>query len=84
MSKSANEIQEWLIEKVSENLEISADEIDVRKPFTALGMGSAEASILMGELEEFSGQRLSVTLLWDYPSIEALSAYIAEQSSKAA
>jgi acyl carrier protein len=76
---SANEvtIQTWLIAKVAELVEIEPNSIDIRQPFVYYGMDSRQAAILAGDLEEWLGRRLSPSLPYDYPSIEALAQYLA-------
>ncbi|MDJ0647338.1 MAG: aminotransferase class I/II-fold pyridoxal phosphate-dependent enzyme [Xenococcaceae cyanobacterium MO_188.B19] len=70
-------IETWLIEKVAELLELTPYEIDVEQEFSEYGLDSVEAVNLSGELENYLECRLSPTLLWDYPNIETLAAYLA-------
>jgi myxalamid-type polyketide synthase MxaE and MxaD len=74
---TAAAIQEWLIERLAELLEIAPDEIDVREPFASYGLGSVHAISLSGELESWLGRRLSPTLVYDFPTIAALTEHIA-------
>ncbi len=73
-------IQAWLVSKLSNLLEIDADDIDIRQPFGYYGLGSAQAVSLAGELEDWLGRKLPATLAWDYPNIEALARYLAEEA----
>jgi 8-amino-7-oxononanoate synthase len=77
VTAKAEIIQGWLIDKLSEILEIEANQIDVSQDFEEYGLDSAEAINLSGDLEDYLGCRLSPTLLWDYQNIEALAKYLA-------
>ncbi len=70
-------IQAWLVSRLSERLGVNPSEIDVRQPFTRYGLDSVEATSLSGELEDWLERRLSATLAWDYPTIEALARHLA-------
>lgn len=78
--KSETEIQEWLIAWLSKELEIEANEIDVKEEFVNLGVSSRQAVILTGELEDWLGMTLEPSLAWEYPSIQQLSEYLAEKT----
>ena len=75
---STRTIQRWFCEKIAERLGIAAADVDVRGPFVDYGLGSMDAAMLMGDLEDWLGVELPVTLLWEYPSIAQLSQYLAE------
>ncbi len=77
VAAKAEVIEGWLIDKLSEILEIEANQIDVSQGFEEYGLDSAEAINLSGDLEDYLGCRLSPTLLWDYQNIEALAQYLA-------
>ncbi len=70
-------IEGWLIDKVAELLESKPHEIDIEQDFSEYGLDSVEAVNLSGELESYLECRLSPTLLWDYPNIETLAEYLA-------
>ncbi len=77
--RTAVEIQNWLVSYVAELLIIEADEIDITIPFDRYGLDSATAIGLTGDLEEWLAIELDPTLIYDYPSAEALSRHLAEQ-----
>ena len=70
-------IQGWLVDKIAQRLSVAPQEIDVRAPFTRYDLDSVAAVTLSGELAEWLGRSLSPTLVYDYPSIDALSRYLA-------
>jgi acyl transferase domain-containing protein/acyl carrier protein len=71
------EIETWLIEQLADRLGVERDSIDPHEPFASYGLTSREAVVLSGELEERFGRMLSPTLIWDYPTIAALAAFLA-------
>lgn len=68
----ARSLETWLVCRLSNLLQIPPDEIDVRQPFSRYGLDSLAAVSLAGELENKLGRSLASSLLFDYPSIEAL------------
>nr|WP_298163868.1 type I polyketide synthase [uncultured Pseudomonas sp.] len=53
------------------------------QPFQSMGLDSKQAVSIVGELEDLYGRSLNATLLFDYPSIAALAAYLAGVDSQA-
>lgn len=74
--KDRDAIQAWLIKKVSTALSVSPDEIDPRETFASYGLDSRTAVSLSGDLERWLGRRLSPTLVWDYPTIDAIAEHL--------
>ncbi|MBH8563711.1 AMP-binding protein [Nostoc sp. CENA67] len=74
------EIQTWLISHLAMYLKIPPDEIDIQEFFAAYGLDSAVAVSLTGELAQWIGCELEITLFWEYPNIETLAQYLAEKS----
>lgn len=73
------EIQTWLISHLAMYLKIPLDEIDIQEPFTVYSLDSAVAVSMTSELGEWLGHELEITLFWEYPSIEILAQYLAEE-----
>jgi acyl carrier protein len=74
--KPADEIRSWVVNYLSDLLEIDADDVDVTIPFDRYGLDSSAAVGLTGELEDWLGKEVPPTLLYDYPTIEALVEYL--------
>lgn len=74
------EIQAWLVARISEQLGIAPDEIDIREPLDSYGLDSAKAMLIATKAEKLLGFQLSPILLWHYPTIEALSQRLAEEA----
>ena len=52
-------------------------EVDPGRPLQEYGLGSRDAVVLAGELEELVGRALPATLLWETPTVDAIVAYLA-------
>ncbi|BAZ66520.1 MAG: acyl carrier protein [Pelatocladus maniniholoensis HA4357-MV3] len=78
-SYTAEEIQAWLVSNISEMLGVEADEIDIREPLDSYGLDSAQGMVITSRAEKLFGFKMSLILLWHYPTIEALSKRLAEE-----
>src|SRR5690606_9641629 len=81
---TADMIRAWLITELADRVGAAPDEIDSREPFAAYGIPSSEAVVLSGDLGDWLGRRLSPTLLWEFPTIDALACHLAETGSPVA
>lgn len=75
------EVQDWLVSYLANLLEIDLDEVDVTVSFDRYGLDSATAIGMTGNLEEWLGSELDPTLIYDYPTIEALAKNLAEEDN---
>src|SRR5262249_6320050 len=71
------QIQDWLIGRISHRLRVKPSLIDIQSPFASLGLNSVAAVQIASEMEVFLGQPVSPTLVYDYPSIEKLARHLA-------
>ncbi|MDD2761123.1 MAG: beta-ketoacyl synthase N-terminal-like domain-containing protein, partial [Methylomonas sp.] len=74
----------WLVAKLAVALSIPAEDIDVDQVFSTYGLSSRLAVSLVGELEDFLAAKgraleLSPTLLWQYPTVATLAAFVEAQ-----
>ena len=76
---TADEIRQWIVDRLVERLQIDRQEIDVAAPVTALGVDSMQFVVLVGELEDWLGCRFASNPLIEYPTIDALSQFIAAE-----
>ena len=76
---TAAEIQAWLVSHLATVLEVDPAQVDVTTPFDRYGLDSVAAIGLTGDMEEWLGYDLDPTLLYDYPTIEAVSRHLAEE-----
>lgn len=76
---SSEEIQNWLISYTAALLEIDSEEIAPTTPFASYGLDSSAMVVLSGDLQTWLGIELDPTLLYDYPTIQALGEYLVEK-----
>lgn len=69
-------IQNWLIEKVAEQLSIKLNDICQYEELAAYGLDSMDAVMISGELEDMLDMELPSTILWDYPTIDSISTHL--------
>jgi thioester reductase-like protein len=79
MSLNAQDIQNWMVSQLAEQLNIEPEEIDIQEPLDTYGLDSAEAMILASKAQDLLGFELPLNLLWLYPNIEGLSERLAEE-----
>ena len=75
---TAEDIQVWIASYLAELLEIDVDEVETTITFNRYGLDSAEVIGLTTDLEEWLGFKLEATLMYDYPTIEALAQHLAD------
>ncbi|HEY9740892.1 MAG TPA: acyl carrier protein [Coleofasciculaceae cyanobacterium] len=76
---TAAEIQSWIVSYLAQLLDIDPDEVNVTIPFDHYGLDSSAAVGMTGDLEDWVERKIDPTLLYDYPTIEALSQHLAEE-----
>jgi acyl carrier protein len=74
-------LQAWLVNNIAEQCDLDPQEVDIRKPLTNYGLDSIIAFTVVGDLEDLLDIELPATLLWDYPTIEAIAEYVAQQTA---
>ncbi len=73
---SVEGVQAWLTANLAEALGIDPREIDIHEPLESYGLSSRDAVSLTGDLEDWLSRRVSPTLVWEYPTIEAIAHYL--------
>ncbi len=76
---SVVDIQQWIVSYVAQLLNISEQEIDVTVSFDRYGLDSLAAIGLSGKLASWLSYEFDPTVLYDYPTIETLTQYLAEE-----
>lgn len=76
---TAEEIQDWLADQVAEQLGVEPDEIDIRVPFDSYGLDSVQAMSIANLGKQLLGVQLSPLVIWNYPNVESLAQYLAEE-----
>jgi acyl carrier protein len=77
-TRTAESIQDWLIEQLAMRLEMDSDDIDIQASFESFGLESSDALVLLSKLEQWLGHPVPPVLIWNYPTIEQLSERLAE------
>nr|AYM54557.1 hypothetical protein [Racemicystis crocea] len=72
------QLQAWLIARIAETRGLDPRAIDARERFSRYGLDSLGALRLVAELSTKLARPLSPTLLWEHPTIEALSRHLSE------
>ena len=75
------EISAFCVDQLAEILRIPEGTIDVNAKFARLGLDSAMTVYLLMELEDKLDVELSPETFYDYPTIETLSAHLAEKTA---
>ena len=70
-------IRKWIIEWLDMRLGLQPGEVDARESFARYGLVSKDAVGLTGDLERWLSMRLPPTLVWEYPTIDALARHLA-------
>ena len=73
------ELAAGLIDFLTRELRIGEDELPVDVPFTELGLDSLWAMSIRREAELLVGVELSMSILWDHPTVAALAAYLTDK-----
>ncbi len=73
------ELENGLRSILATELRIAEDEVDTDRPLAEMGLNSVMAMSIRREVERLAGIELSATMLWNYPTIAALAAHLAEK-----
>ena len=71
-------VQIWLSERIASYLALSRDDVETTRPVAEYGMNSSVAMQLLGDITEGIEKEVEPTLIWEYPTIDALSEKIVE------
>ncbi|MFI9412899.1 acyl carrier protein [Nocardia gamkensis] len=77
-------IQDWLVERVADYTERAPHQVDPVVPLAELGMDSVSAVSLCGEIEDRWSLEVDPVLVFEYPTIADIAAYLAAEFTLAA
>ncbi|WP_446223453.1 acyl carrier protein [Nocardia sp. IBHARD005] len=77
-------IQDWLVDRVADYTERAPHQVDPAIPLAELGMDSVSAVALCGEIEDRWMLDIDPTLVFEYPTIAAISAHLTAETAVAA
>jgi hypothetical protein len=67
----------WLIQKIAQELGVPEHQVKIDEEFGNLGLGSRQAILITGDLEDFLRRdELDPSLLWDFPTIHKLARHL--------
>ncbi len=75
-----SELAPWLRGLLAERLGVGADAIEPEARLNRYGLTSLIASSIVRAIEEHTRRRLPPTLVWDYPTLERLTAFLEGRS----
>lgn len=75
----SNDIAQWIIQWVAVRLSVEISQLSVSQQLTQIGLDSIDAMTLTHELSKQLELTLKLEISWSYPSIKALSDYLAKQ-----
>jgi phthiocerol/phenolphthiocerol synthesis type-I polyketide synthase A len=73
------ELEAGLRRILAHELGLSEAGLDVERPFAELGLNSVMAMSIRREAEQLLGMELSATMLWNHPTIAALTDFLAKK-----
>ena len=73
------QLADWLTIKVAGYLNVAPDTIDIDTPLADCGIDSVSAMALCVDLQCEKGFDVETTIVWDYPTIDAIAAYLAAE-----
>ena len=73
------EISTFCVDQLAEILRIPKQQVDVNAKFARLGLDSAMTVYLLMELEDRLNLELSPETFYDHPTVDDLSAHLAEK-----
>ncbi|HXG11384.1 MAG TPA: acyl carrier protein [Gemmataceae bacterium] len=79
MSRSAQEIADWMVNRVSALTGLPPEAVSVSEPLLRYGLDSVALVALTTDLEAWLGYRFRENPLEEHPTIEALARFLAEQ-----
>jgi acyl carrier protein len=76
---SAEDVRDWLAERVAAYLERDVRDLDPDARFTDLGLDSVYSLTLCGDIEDRYGLMVEPTVAWDHPTVTLLAGHLAGQ-----
>ncbi len=79
VAPTKKEIETWIVSYIANLLEVDSEDIDITIPFDRYGLDSSAAVGMTGDLEDWLGCEIDPTLVYDYPTIEALVEHLSSE-----
>ena len=68
----------WLTDTIARYARVPAGEIDAERPLSDYGLNSISAFAIITDIEDAFDVVPEVTVVWDHPTVNALSAFLAD------
>jgi myxalamid-type polyketide synthase MxaE and MxaD len=82
MSRSAQEIEAWMIDRLSRLTGVAAHKLDARRPIQRYGLDSLAVVAFLAELEAWLGYQFYGNPLDEHPTVAALARFLEEETAK--
>ncbi|MDX3638443.1 acyl carrier protein [Streptomyces sp. MB09-02B] len=70
---TADALRHWLTQRVREYIPSDAVDVQTGVPLQNYGLDSVYVLTLCGDIEDYLEIEVEATILWDYPTIDALA-----------
>jgi acyl carrier protein len=74
--RSREDIEAWLAREIGQVIDIPESEVERHRNILELGVGSRTVVRLSGRLQKWLGIKLPPTILFEYPTVEALAEHL--------
>lgn len=75
------ELRQWLRSRIAEYVQLDPEEVLPDTPLSRYGLDSIYALSLCGDVETELGVELDPTLIWDHPTVDALTTVLLDLQS---
>ena len=79
--RTREEIEGWLAREIAEVIGVPEQEVERQRNILELGVGSRTIVRLSGRLAKWLGIKLPPTILFEYPTVEALAAHLSGEGT---
>ncbi|MDH2388057.1 acyl carrier protein [Streptomyces sp. HNM0663] len=76
---TARELESWLTERAAFHLHRTPRDVDPGTPLADYGLDSVAALSICGEIEQHLMLPVAPTIVYDFPTVRAISAHLAER-----
>ena len=77
-SKTSTEMAAWLTRTIAQHAGLSVAQIDPDTLLSEYGLSSISAFAVINDIEDTFHMAPDVTVIWDYPTVNQLSVFLAE------
>jgi phthiocerol/phenolphthiocerol synthesis type-I polyketide synthase D len=75
-ARSQQEIEAWLAREIADVIGVPDDQVERDRNFLELGVSSRRVVSISGRLQKWLGVKVPPTIVFEYPTIEALAAHL--------